>query len=111
MMRTAKLRWGLGLAVLSVGLTWWLGTRQGPGTGQAGTPAPKGKQVDPAVPGSIPLTGTASCSGRGCHGSLEPTPDRKPDDPVQLDEYTRWLIHDKHANAQAVLFNERSRRM
>ncbi|MCI0460790.1 MAG: cytochrome c family protein [Gemmataceae bacterium] len=108
-MRTAILRWGLGVAVLSLGLTWGLGTRTG--TGQAGTPAPKGKQADSAVPGGIQLTGTASCSGRGCHGSLKPTLDRKPDDPVQLDEYTRWLLHDKHANAHAVLFNKRSQRM
>jgi hypothetical protein len=106
-MRTAQLRWGLSGAVLSAGLVLWLGTRSGPGRADTAVP----KAAGDAAAAALPITGTASCSGRGCHGSLEPAADRKPDDPVQLNEYTRWLIHDKHAGAHALLFNDRSRRI
>jgi hypothetical protein len=50
---------------------------------------------------------TASCSGRSCHGSLEPQPGQQ----IRQDEYTAWLTHDKHAHAYEVLFNERSKKI
>src|SRR5262249_39841751 len=52
------------------------------------------------------LAGTASCSGRSCHGGLEPT-----DGKVHQDEFTFWLSHDKHANAYQILLGPRARRM
>jgi hypothetical protein len=53
------------------------------------------------------LAGAGSCSGRACHGGLEPA-----DPPgVQQNEYTTWLLHDKHARSYAVLTEERGRRM
>jgi hypothetical protein len=52
------------------------------------------------------LAGTASCSGRSCHGGLEPT-----DGKVRQDEFTFWLSHDKHANAYQILLGPRARRM
>src|SRR5205814_170817 len=51
------------------------------------------------------LTGTASCSARGCHGSLTPAAEN----PVQFDEYTRWQRHDPHTRAYQVLFSDRSK--
>jgi hypothetical protein len=56
---------------------------------------------------SLGLAGTASCSGRSCHGSLEPVPDKL----IRQDEYTFWLSHDKHARAYQVLLEARARRM
>ena len=54
---------------------------------------------------SLPLVGTASCSARGCHGSIEPAVDP---DRCGQNEYTRWT-HDRHADAYRVLFAARSR--
>src|SRR5438552_8254532 len=48
--------------------------------------------------------GTASCSARACHGNLAPIGD----DLVRRDEYTKWLVTDKHAQAYLMLFEERS---
>jgi hypothetical protein len=64
-------------------------------------PAP----ADLAAPGApFALTGTSSCSGRACHGGLEPLPGKL----IRRNEYTTWLYHDKHARAFDVLHNERS---
>jgi hypothetical protein len=54
------------------------------------------------------LVGSAvGCSARACHGGIEPV-----DQPVQQNEYTRWLIgNDKHTEAYSVLFGERSARI
>lgn len=49
------------------------------------------------------FAGTASCSGRSCHGGLESSGAK-----IRLDEYTAWLTHDKHAQAFHVLFDKRS---
>src|SRR5437867_3765174 len=51
------------------------------------------------------LTGTASCSGRGCHASIEPGPS------LSRSSYSRWLHHDPHANAFTALLSERARKM
>jgi hypothetical protein len=65
----------------------------------------------PASPPSVlpGLAGTASCSGRACHGGLEPT--AAPGRTILRDEYTKWLGQDKHAQAYEVLFDERSVRI
>jgi hypothetical protein len=58
-------------------------------------------QAEIKQPGAV---GTVSCSGRACHGSLQPMGK----DGVQRDEYTKWLLTDKHAQAYLVLLGERS---
>jgi hypothetical protein len=52
----------------------------------------------------LPLAGTGSCSARGCHGAIEPSPDREH---CGQNEYLLWT-QDRHADAYRVLFNERS---
>jgi hypothetical protein len=59
-----------------------------------------------SLPGPLAvMTGTDSCSGRGCHGSFEP---RRNNSGVQQNEYLTWLNQDRHALAYQVLFNQRS---
>src|SRR5262249_5758021 len=50
------------------------------------------------------------CSGRACHGGLDP---RAPQDDQTIlqNEYPKWLIHDRHATAYDVLFDERSKQL
>lgn len=48
---------------------------------------------------SSPMSGTASCTGRSCHGGLQPANDFR----VHQDEYTTWLTRDPHARAFEVL--------
>jgi Cytochrome c554 and c-prime len=65
--------------------------------------SPRQKAPSPSL-ASQPLTGSASCSARGCHGSIEPALDSER---CQLNEYTSWT-RDPHADAYRVLFNKRS---
>jgi len=52
------------------------------------------------------MLGSASCSGRACHGGFGTLEHPKDS------EYTVWMLHDPHANkAYAVLFTDRSRIM
>lgn len=82
-----------------------IGCRDSRGDRVADKPAAEAKRIleTPAPP---VFAGTASCSGRSCHGGFEPSGAR-----IRQDEYTEWLTHDKHANAFQVLFNERSERI
>ncbi len=64
----------------------------------------KGGRVDGAAGA---FAGRASCSGRSCHGGLEPAAGGG----VRQNEFTFWLAHDKHARAYEVLRGERARRM
>ncbi len=98
----AALRWRGSLA-LGAGLAvCWLtlGSRMPPGTTWAQVPSTKQATLTP----SVPVVGTASCSGRACHGGLEPLAGSG----VLQDEHTTWLLHDKHADAYRVLFKKRS---
>src|ERR1700689_2516213 len=69
------------------------------------TPGNTGGPVESAGRGkavhSLPLVGTASCSARGCHGSIEPAADPER---CRQNEYTQWT-HDRHADAYRVLFD------
>jgi hypothetical protein len=59
----------------------------------------------PAPPALAGMLGTASCSGRACHGGLGPAGSKGC-------EYTTWILQpDPHTRAFAVLDSERSRRM
>jgi hypothetical protein len=55
------------------------------------------------------LTGTLSCSGRGCHADFE-RPDMK-DQPISRISYTRWLLNDPHTRAYQVLYDPLARQM
>jgi hypothetical protein len=55
------------------------------------------------------LTGTLSCSGRGCHADFE-RPDLK-DQHAYKYSYTRWLNHDPHTRAYKVLFESLAEEM
>jgi len=97
----------LAVVLSLVGLSLWAGLGQAPESRSevpAGTSAPAGRAT--AFPG---LAGTASCSGRACHGGLEPAAGRERT--LSLDEYTKWLGADKHAQAYQDLFGERSLRI
>jgi hypothetical protein len=61
-------------------------------------------QSRPLTARQSPPTGVASCSGRSCHGSLEPTANPS----TWQAEYTRWLSHDPHARAYHILLEPRS---
>jgi hypothetical protein len=52
-------------------------------------------------------TGPGSCSATPCHGSVLP----RKESSVLQNEYTTWILHDKHAQAYTVLSNETSVRM
>src|SRR5206468_3122782 len=108
-MNAPKWRWSVAVAGLLAALALWLGRPAVPAGREAAAPAtPRG------VAGAD-LVGTGRCSARACHGSLSPAPQPDPKLtarlPLQRDEYTRWLAHDKHASAYAVLFEERSKRI
>lgn len=59
----------------------------------------------PTLTPALAVVGTYGCSARTCHGGLEPLRGSG----VLQNEYTTWILHDKHADAYRVLFNERSR--
>ncbi len=104
-MSARKLYTSLALAVLAAALVVW-----------CLRPSPVGAGIVPGAQGLVSpvashqLTGTASCSGRACHGGLDPIPPF-PDQMSQQNEYPRWLLHDRHATAYEVLFDDRSKRI
>jgi hypothetical protein len=51
--------------------------------------------------------GVQSCAGNNCHGAVE----RLPNSRVPQNEYLIWSQKDKHAQAYAVLTNDRSKRI
>jgi hypothetical protein len=51
--------------------------------------------------------GPGSCSATACHGSVQPRKETK----VLQNEYSTWIVQDKHAKAQQVLSNPVSMRI
>jgi len=51
--------------------------------------------------------GVQSCAGNNCHGAVQPLPNSQ----VPQNEYFIWSQKDKHAQAYAVLTNDRSKRI
>lgn len=51
--------------------------------------------------------GVQSCAGNNCHGAVKPLPGSH----VPQNEYFIWAYKDKHAQAYAVLSNDRSKRI
>lgn len=96
-----KLAGGLLVIGVAAALTAWYALQDDP------SPRPatfEGFATSPSVDSRF--TGTASCSGRACHGRLEPCGER---DVIQGNEHTTWLTHDRHADAYRVLFEYPSR--
>lgn len=62
---------------------------------------------DKPRPDAYKFTGAGSCSSVNCHGGVSPRPNER----VKLNEYSTWIVEDKHAKAYRVLFNEQSKRM
>lgn len=101
MIRITGRRLLLGAAVV-VGLTFWI---IWPNTPVSGEILPPGTAPHlPSKVGAERYLGVASCSSMACHhfNGYKGTP---------RSEYSTWVAHDKHANAFAVLYNERSQRM
>ena len=51
--------------------------------------------------------GPGSCSSSTCHGSVPPRTDAR----IPQDEYSIWVLQDKHAKAYGVLANQQSQRI
>ncbi|MCS6803667.1 MAG: multiheme c-type cytochrome [Acidobacteriota bacterium] len=68
--------------------------------------APTQANTPPTTDG-FAFTGAGSCSSSACHGGIAPRPNER----VRLNEYSIWVLHDKHAKAYDVLLNEKSKRM
>lgn len=69
------------------------------------TKMPMASSACPETPAERPFAGTASCSGRSCHGSIHAS--SEPARP-QSNEYLTWINRDPHAGAYQVLFEKRS---
>jgi hypothetical protein len=97
----------LATALLLAFGAWLIGPRFHPPAAPA-APQPATVRAAPSLPAG--LSGTASCSGRSCHGRLEALPDaQKPW--VRQDEYTVWLTQDSHAESFRTLAGALSRRI
>jgi hypothetical protein len=90
------------LALIGLAATLRFALGSGGSLAREAEPSPSFVRATSNPPGAV---GTSSCSARACHGSLAPVGD----DLVRRDEYTKWLVTDKHAQAYLVLFEERSR--
>ncbi|MFL5244935.1 MAG: multiheme c-type cytochrome [Gemmataceae bacterium] len=76
---------------------------------------PAGPVVASSASGALPQAkitahGIAGCSAQACHGAPEPV-DSANDVSKSAYAFTRWINHDKHAEAFRSLFNDRSVRM
>src|SRR5271155_4254127 len=54
-----------------------------------------------AQPGPPKYTGPGSCASPSCHGAVQ----ARTDTAVQQNEYSTWVVKDKHSGAAAVLPN------
>jgi hypothetical protein len=98
-----KLSAGLVLLMAGGGLAAWYALQTSSSSDQ-----PRFGGFPIALPSESHFTGTASCSGRACHGSLEPSSDRSS---IHGNEHTTWQVHDRHAEAYRVLFDKPSEHM
>src|SRR6266852_4395958 len=55
----------------------------------------------------IQYTGPGSCASSSCHGGVQPRNDTS----VLQNEYSTWVVQDKHTRALAVLGNDVAQRM
>ena len=59
-------------------------------------------------PVALGFRGAPSCAASACHGRTQPAPGPPNKHRVLLNEYTTWIVSDKHARAYQTLFNEQS---
>src|SRR4051812_46579982 len=59
------------------------------------------------IAGPAKYTGPGSCASPSCHGGVTPRADTS----VWQNEYSTWVVKDKHAQAYAVLSNPVAARM
>ncbi len=65
------------------------------------------QQTDPRA-----YIGAGGCNSSNCHGATTPQPDTgKPETRILSNEFARWQVEDKHAQAYKVLTQQRSTRM
>ena len=97
------------LALAAACYPGWLAVRPAAAQEQE-NPGPK-----PAAGKLTPIyVGVGGCKNAGCHGGGAPAESWKEAGFTLIcrcDEYTRWIEHDKHADAYKVLLGERGRRM
>jgi hypothetical protein len=101
-MSDGKLMWGLVVVGAVAALAVWWSSLPTPVAEPAAASSPSTQRPAPA----FRLAGTSSCSARSCHGGVGPL-----GEPIHQDEYTRWLAHDRHANAYQVLREEPSKQI
>lgn len=77
------------------------------GCQETAAPRPTVPASNNTPPIALQLAGTASCSGRACHGNASPAAGQA----IQLNEFATWALHDPHVGAYDVLLNERSRKI
>lgn len=61
----------------------------------------------PVRTGNAQYTGPGSCSSSSCHGSVQPLKEAR----VVQNEYSTWIVKDRHARAYDALTNQVSQRM
>jgi hypothetical protein len=69
-------------------------------------PAPGASKSSSTANPASQLASAASCAGRACHGGAQPE-----NKPIQQNEFSTWLVHDRHARAYAALLSERGQRI
>jgi hypothetical protein len=69
--------------------------------------APQQKPPPPPAPAVFQYTGPGSCSASACHGSIQPRQETH----VQQNEYSTWVVQDKHAKAFSALSSSLSLRI
>ena len=65
------------------------------------------QSASPATPAVFQYTGPGSCSASACHGGIQPRSETR----VQQNEYSTWVVQDKHAKAFSSLSSPLSLRI
>jgi Cytochrome c554 and c-prime len=74
---------------------------------RAGVALAAGQRTGSALDAPHQYTGPGACSSTTCHGSIAPMTINR----VKQNEYSVWIVRDKHAKAYAALANPVGRRM
>src|SRR5271169_5881311 len=61
----------------------------------------------PDAPEPIKYIGPGSCAASSCHGSVKPVPGSR----ILQDEYSTWILQDKHSRAYQALTGDVGERM
>ncbi len=107
MLRITRLQGCLSLALGAVALTVILNPSPRESAAVSSEVAKRQPPVEGANANVLALAGSASCSGRGCHGALDPNDPKLDKNKVGQNEYVHWT-RDPHADAYRVLFDPRS---